>query len=412
MAVARAFAHVFLLTVGGAILCSLTFAGDEKPETGTIEVEVVYKDTGEPVEGVLVTLTRGEAYLDWGVCQDGRLLIELAAPDKETSYTVTLWHHPPFGRLPAAMSSTFLWQVASCQRDVTLSAEARVAKAVFEVDRGWRLLGTVKLDDGSPLAGGAVVLEQGGAPEENAFGLTDDTGSFDMFGVAPGDTTRLTVFSVLDASPGVMGYIPLSSEIISLTGDSTLVDLEVHTIALTLVVDVAKPVWPFPSAERYSSRRARIWVGGEPATTDEGGCVRIMLDVLEPDRAPGLPKDRYEVELPHFPPNETMTIVVETREYASAPVPSRRRVDSGEFIVSAVPDDWQVVARTKRTVELGNKDRGLTLVHYDPVARLSRAFWYAVPSVIVLAVCVTVLVREARRRRHAQSSTFRQDKLD
>jgi len=68
-------------------------------------------------------------------------------------------------------------------------------------------------------------------------------------------------------------------------------------------------------------------------------------------------------------------------------------------VASHIP--WRPSLSWTTTLELGTADETIRLRAYEPRARLSRALWFGVLPGIVLVVCVTVLVRGARRHRRA-----------
>jgi hypothetical protein len=63
------------------------------------------------------------------------------------------------------------------------------------------------------------------------------------------------------------------------------------------------------------------------------------------------------------------------------------------------------LARPFRTVRAGAATPTVTFSLREPGARLSRAFWFGVPSVLGLAVFGTILVKQMRKRRTRKAAT-------
>jgi len=156
--------------------------------SGTITVEVVYKDTGEPVEGVVVKIMprRARVRYDW----DDRKILPpsgrfVSAGVPFGAYDVTIrnpgwWFYYSHGITP----SRFLYAKSETSKQVHLVKETPTAEILFEVQRGWKLSGVVRRADGSPLGGGLVMVEQGEDESDSAYALTQGDGRFDMLGVA------------------------------------------------------------------------------------------------------------------------------------------------------------------------------------------------------------------------------------
>ena len=415
MVVARTRITAIILPLACALFCSAALAADDQPpQTGTIEVEVVYKDTGEPVEGAVAVAMSGRVVLGHATVRDGRARFE---PDPTLwdrsgeTCTVAIWHDAPgrSGTEPAA--STFLWRQADCEQAVAASELLARSPYIFRVERGWHLSGVVKQHDGTPFADALVVMKQGDTAHANAFGVTDDGGRFELAGVEPDDMGQLVVLSLVesDVLPGLwrnpQGAVPLLRRSVPLLGESTSVELEVHTIQLTLDLEIVEPLWPFRSREGYTIHEARIWVGKASERAEDAEIVHIDFDAERRRTLLGIPKGHCRISLPHYPANEAVTVVVETSEcYLDPNAPGTVQPNllergptpwsapfkmSNPLAGSSLTLHWTLdllaVSRTQVTLPSHSKDQTFTVVHYEPRARLSRALLYGVPSLLVLA---------------------------
>jgi hypothetical protein len=382
MVVARSGTTPVVLILACAILCPAALAADEEaPPTGTIEVEVVYKDTGEPVNSVLVLVARGHRHICLDVASGGRLSVPVGEIGRDDTYSVAIRHVPLGERWGDAKSSTFLAYKPELLQEVTFSPGQDVATVRFEVQRGWRVQGTVRRQDGTPLAGGSVVILQDASKWRMAFGVTQPDGLFDMLGVGPTRRADVIVSAPPPPSADVVGSAPVLGRSIDLTGELTSLDLEVQTVKVTLVVDVLKPLWPFPSEAVAPHCVGTVWVGRPPEAGESPVHMRIFFTEPSSERR-ALRTTRYNISLGELPAQYAVTTRVGFAEPKA---------------LSRFP--WSLSSCSERTVELGTESQTIRLRAYLPYARLSRALWYGAVPVILLLIFVPILVRQARRRR-------------
>jgi len=393
----RRCVQLFIGLVLWVAACPCALAAEDEPETGTIEVEVVYKDTGEPVPGL-------GTYVEFW--EEGRVYCgsccKVGAPSRTTEFKIDqefgdyevrlfwlgpyLWPPQPELGQPITHREPVLRQV------VSLSDEQPVAHVRFEVERGWELVGTVRRQDGSPLPNALVMVEQDASGGEWSFSFTESNGTFKMLGVAPAETARVRIESVVDAPGGwPLGLAPLYVGEIELTGEETEADFEVEVGSLNLVVDYELPVWPFRQPGPGLDPAIAIWIDAERA--DGAQPAAVLLDSTA--FAETLPRRGGLV----FRADRSRCLIRD--------LPLRKTLALGIGVKDIMEQEHDNPAagctfHSYRTVTVDVPTQTVRLRVYAPGARASRVLWYGV-GVLVMAVLLTILVRGARKRRRAES---------
>jgi len=367
--------------------CPCALAAEDQPQTGTIEVEVVYKDTGEPVEGVFVDvagpdLPAGSFGNTTGYTSEKGTFIARDQPPGSHEVRISNRWVDARGELG---SSRFLYDSSEAVKGVAVTGEAPVARVKFTVERGAVLSGVVRRQDGSLLNRGTVSIFQGESNLEEAFSRIDDHGRFEAWGVVPAPSVGVTVFTEVPGPDGKDVGMPVVAEkAVELSGGSTFVELEVETASVELVLEIERRVWPFrlPSEEVLPYIDGWIIDADVPdATEPDPGLVDIFLvftDVARTSRARvpfGIPRDTYRFVLRDLPVGKKITFGME---------------DEDEEMIGPL-----------KSVTTGKTTPTVTFRMSVPGARRSRAFLYGVLSVLVMAVLLTILVRGARKRRRA-----------
>jgi len=376
----------FLLIAVLACVSCLGYAAEGG--SGRIEVEVVYKDTGEPVEGVLIEL-RHQGTPPRIVPEPGPY------SSKEGQHTFDNVRFGPYDvgirnaiYLNQVGSSRFYYAGSEVQKSVTVSQEEPAVQVRFEVERGWQLSGSVTRDNGSPLAGAALFVEQGEPLTENVYSVVGDDGRFEILGIAPGDTAQVGTYTTVESSGQFLMFIPIRHEEVRLSGESTCVDLKVATVPLDVNLDVVKALWPFTVENKKRDYLGLVWVGGKPKDAPKQADVRVPLTIIQAETLRGLPKERYKIRFKDLPANEAVTVGLGTREC--------RTTGSSP---AGVHGTFTITYRSLRTVQLGTEPQQLTVTTYEPRALLSRIVVFGVPSVLVIVVLAAVLLRGARQRK-------------
>jgi hypothetical protein len=369
-----------------AIAAGLCFATEDQqpPQTGAIEVEVVYEDTGEPVEDVLVFVARDEHLVGHGIVSEGHLSLPVGTAAPGSTYDVVIGHVPAHGPWGNATSSTFIGPYPRPLEEAEFLPGEEVARVRFEVERGWRLRGTVRRQDGSAFGDGIVSVVQREAGATWAFGITDADGRFDMLGIVPAEHAEVVVATALSSdmiSSGVVGSATLVRRSVALSGDCTSVDLDVETVTVDLALEVCSPLWPFPRTVPDLECVGHIWAAEVSEDEYDQGDIILVPSGLRPTRR-FLGVKRYDLPLGEFPAGASITAALGFRE-------------SGEDLYLPQRLSWC----SWRRVALGTGHQTIGLRAYEPNARLSRALWFVVFPVLVLAVCVPILVKQLRKRR-------------
>ena len=355
-----------------------TGAQEPAPESGTITVEVRYKDTGEPVEGVFVQLDPSLPGISSGVSsKEGSCVFDDIVWG---SHQVSIENPFLLFGSQEGKPSSFLYSASEVGKALTLSQESPKAAIRFEVERGRTLSGTVTRHDGTPLAGAVVALFQGTDQANYVFAVTDEKGRFEMNGVGSDRSARLGIYSVfggLRSEDPLFGALPLWGEGVALTEESLYAEFKVPTVALDFTFELAAPVRLFKTRMDGLLPDIGIWVGGESEKPEGAPTAIIVLINVESERTGLLPGARYRVHVEDFPANTALTFGVEKPSVTS----------SGQTYGCF------------RTMRTGKGKQAVTVRMYARGARLSRAVVVGVPALLVMVVCVVVLVQGARRRR-------------
>jgi len=353
---------------------------------GTVDVEVRYKDTGEPVEGAVVRLST--------VPQEKYPLVKEEITSADGWYTflgipigsyelVVLNLTDPY-KLADARSTKFLFVRSEAKKPVTISAAEPTAEVVFEVEPGWRLSGTLKRRDGSPLAGAVVRVDQGDDVLAWAMGMADENGRFDLLGVAPSNRVPVRVFSLygsVEWDPPIDGCVEIWNGEVELQEESTSLDLEIPTASVDLTFEITQALWPFQRFSEYVARIAREDSSGE--VCGDHAFIRLRRFSPEPQSAPG--KERYKIALPDFPTDQVFRIRLGITVW---------KLKGGRLSGSGTS-----YYRELETLATKEGKQAVIVRTYEPRALLSRAVWFGVPGVLVMAVLLTILVQGVRKRR-------------
>jgi hypothetical protein len=402
MVVARGCTHAIALAVACAVLCPPALAADEEaPSTGTIEVEVVYKDTGEPVEGAPIWVSDREAAR---TDPFGRASVEVASRDEP--YEVTLRHEGRQSRfMPLADSES--------TQSVHVTAEQPTARVTYQVERGWHLSGTLRNQDGSPLKGMYVEvlwtdpdrplpdgvwaeLLRHQPPEGCAGGRTDPDGRFDVGGLPAGE--RSVRIRAISQWSSFLWALPLQSQDVQLRSPGTSVDLVAATSVVHLELRTVRPLWPFGWKRSEVGCELHVEPLDQPPLVRMTGPIGGFLYCRQRLELRRVALRRYTSEWSFgpLPVGESMGIGIELRRTVSASGPG------GASVVLS----HETLLSTKRQIHLGSAAQHELVVLYEPYALVSRLFWFGIVPAAVLAVCAPILVRHVRRRKQ-ESATER-----
>ena len=369
-------------------------AAESPPTSGTITVEVRYKDSGEPVAGVFVDVGGKKPPHDTQVREtmetpkNGNVLF-VNVPFGP--YEVSVRNASPFPGEEVPLFR-FAHDESEAAKTVAVSKDRPTIRLQFQVERGWRIEGTVKRSDGTPIPKAIVSVFQGKNPSwfSGPLAVTDEAGHFNIAGIAPRPTAHVEVSGLYNVTKRGRFSSGLSSGAtallwrgdVSLSGESSFVDIEVKTCSLKVNIEVLEPFWPFKNSQVSRVNCVGLRVGQFGEGEDLQHQHRVFLDDLLPERGSGLPKARYSLLITDLAADQVVTLT-----------PGRRRSTSSG-------DKYDAHGFSKE-VRLEGDTNVVELRIYAPGARLSRAFWFGVPALVVMVVCVVLLRRSARRRRAA-----------
>jgi len=298
--------------------------------------------------------------------------------------------------------SCFLYGASLTRAVARVSDDGPIARVRFEVQRGGSFSGRVLKQDGTPLFGGVVHLLQGDGRDSHVFGVTDADGRFEILGVRAADDVPVRIYSGLG---GIFWGRKDTENLLLWEGRTTTTSADssaeftVTTADLDLTVVRLLPMWPFAPKGKpgplhvgvvdLSGFYVEIWLGPADHARNTQPTIHTA-PYLSPAcqtivRFP--PKERWLINIPDLPADAWLTIGAHDQYIVGLPAPQQQP---------------RMYARSVKTQPGAFST---VLVMEAPRARLSRLFWYGVPSVLVLVVFGTILVKQMRKRRAKETAT-------
>ncbi len=375
---------------------SCAYAGEEAaqepaPTSGTITVEVRYKDTGEPVERAIAILGSSVRLKAEPTSSDGKVVF---ADVKFQRYQVELDNSTSWNRwcrefLEKYPSSKFVYDKTECLKAATLNEANPTARFVFEVQKGWQLSGRITKGDGSPLPDVMVMLHRMGPEQSRLTGaVTDSDGFYELFGLRPNESASIYVFgkqwseNITERVPHWFLGARLWEGRLEPTEESTALDLQIPVGYVEFECVLERAIWPFPAS-------GRPFVGFQQGGVPAGGVLSpVCLYRLEQlPRATSHEGKGFSAVIGPLPADKTITFdlgftrTIKERDSGGTPTYSVRR---------------SCLARKEIRTNEGKQT--LRLEAQEKYAALSRLVMAGAP-LLVIVIATVVLVQAARRRR-------------